>query len=172
MLPSLHPPTDSLYKFFAFFGLALVLAPAYLIGQAIGAGEAALLHQVETQARVDATMRSVKDVVAAAKERPSSDAERKAREALALAEKAVEDNEAAIRVSQIHADFLRVKTDKLVDVCVFGIAVSLVGFALWYLRHQRHADELVALQVKELRQKIKEGAPPAAPTATPEDPAS
>ena len=133
------PPTDNLYKFLALFGLAIVIAAGGM------AGKLQLDHEdVErnTEARALASPLEADRLT-----RSSNPADRARGVALADTVTKLADSVQAV------ADRLKAKPSKtlptLICIALAGVAVSTVGFILWYCRFQRYQDRIVERQAAQ-----------------------
>lgn len=155
-VPSL--PTDNLYKFLTMLGLALVVVGAAIYEDAQRSTEG-ILEQARTRRLDDALLEQLTLDFERSKEKG------RIGEMTELAADLPSLSEQARRVIRRVDDDVRVlrATSDMIDRADFadvflrvGGTVSILGFALWYWRHQRHQDALIRCQVRKAQAEAKE----------------
>lgn len=168
-----NPPTDNLYKFFTFLGVALIIFSAWTYIENTRKIEVAILtaefelQSLKSQAAIlegevkgaenEATMlhRQLQDPAT----RPDPDSTEFARiesrveqlqikkeesqKSLASIKQSNADLRAKINNAQTTAKSLDSQNVILIISFSIGLAMALVGFILWYFMHQKYQDEIL-----------------------------
>ncbi|NTG87702.1 hypothetical protein G6L15_16240 [Agrobacterium rhizogenes] len=168
-----NAPTDNLYKFVTFLGVALIMFCSWSYSEAMKRFESTTIENYARQLKTAERQTNVNlklDQMRANNADPSlskeiRDAKNKTlvTEILALAQEA---KDAAYSEMQPELVLLQNQDDvKIYEYGIgFGLSMTLVGAFLWYILHQRHQDALLREQVREAKAARK--AKPAASTVS------
>jgi|GEM_PF-1451577 len=168
MYENLRPPTDSLYKFLAVFGLVLIALGVY-VGE-VHDQKSQEYYSFLIQTEFDKTERE--DLVAkyvAIDKRNRDPMAYLSEEELPLDSSEIND---AMKIIFQNYYNLRVRLPDLEDeldklriskksLYFIGGAFSIAGFALWYCLVQRYQDELLRMQVMNARSESSKAIAPA-----------
>jgi hypothetical protein len=190
MLPNL--PTDNLYKFITLGGLILTTFCLWLFNSALTGRYEALTLLERANLQVDQSTRIMHDAqVNLAK--ADENAKQPETQQIPATRKANEDDiarlktelqdalkknaeilgENSIQVGQLHRqnELLSLMTIVASAGAAVGVILTMVGFGLWYRKHQRYQDEFLVIQVANLRSPVpRPSAASTPPSTTPPEP--
>jgi len=157
-------PTDNLYKFLAISGLVILLIcsiyPALITARVstsaaeVVATRKLLDYQAETLkeevARIESDLAQAKKAKLVTNERLDALEERneRARAGLEDAKRRIIDFEKQAKVALAEGNALKAQMDLMMPATVIGGGLFGLGFFLWYVNVQRHADTIIRNQAK------------------------
>ena len=143
-LPS--PPTDSLYKFIAIFGLVLILfsvsyPPAKGFDLKVAAADAVALSE-----KLDVGMDNVESKLSILErtKSPAKEDVAKVRELMTMTLLDRVDARRAKSLFMIQAEAAIFYLYLGISTLITGTILTVLGFSLWYVRIQRHLDKAIA----------------------------
>ncbi|MFF2324316.1 hypothetical protein ACFVTJ_25065 [Agrobacterium sp. NPDC058088] len=154
MIP--NAPTDNLYKFVTFLGVALIAFSSWSLSEATKRRDVAVLEQakrLQTQALQDASIQSKVADIQALQSQPTDNLQVKIAqtnqlqmELILLATRKMQD-----AMNDMQPELVVLQHEGDVEMyrygVGFGIVMTIVGSLCWYVLHQRHQDALLRTQV-------------------------